>query len=167
MLEKHFWNTIWLYLVVEIWQLVHEKTQQTFVGLLEDVFKTCLESWRRLQNVFNVTISRLPRRLEDVLQICLEDVLKTSWKTKNCCAEDILKTSWRHVLNTSSRRPGDKENNYREYLYLANLNLYLTNLYLTYLHLTNQGESKMHLLVPNNFNILLILKLKQHFYFEN
>ena len=111
MLEKHLWNPIWLYLVVQIWQLVHEKTQQTFVGLLEDVFtfKTCLESWRRLQNVFSVTISGLPRCLEDVLQIRLEDVLKTSWKTKNCYAEDILKTSWRYVLNTSSRRPGDRK----------------------------------------------------------
>ena len=56
-----------------------------------------------------------------VLKTCLEDVLKT-------CLEDILKTSWRHY--------GDKQNTYWEYLYLTNLNVYLTNLYLTNLHLT-------------------------------
>ena len=124
-------------------------------------------SWRRLQNVFSVTIFRFPKRLEDVL--------KTSWKTKNCYAEDVLKTSWRHVLKTSwrhvfktsSRRLGDKQNVYQEYLCLPNLNLYLINLYFTYLYLTNQGESKMNYLVSINFDIHLILKLKQHFYFKN
>ena len=110
-------------------------------------------SWRRLQQVFSVTILRLPRRLEDVL--------KTSWKTKNCYAEDvlktswrhvlktswrhvlktswrhILKTSWRHVLKTSSRRLGGKQNVYWWYLYLTNLNVYLTNLCFANLYLTN------------------------------
>ena len=126
------------------------------------VFKTSwrrLEdmSWRRLQHVFSVTIFRLPRRLEDILQIRLEDVLKTSrktsWKSKNCYAEDVLKTSWRHVLKTSwrhvlktswrhilktsSRRLGGKQNFYWWYLYLTNLNVYLTNLCFTNLYLTN------------------------------
>ena len=76
-------------------------------------------SWRRLQHVLSVTILRLPRRLEDVL--------KTSWKTKNCYAEDVLKTSWRHY--------GDKQNTYWGYLYLTNLNVYLTNPYFTNLYL--------------------------------
>ena len=89
-------------------------SQKIFVGL-QDM------SWRRLQHVFSVTILRLPRRFEDVL--------KTSWKTKNCYAEDVLKTSWRHY--------GDKQNTYWGYLYLTNLNVYLTNLYFTNLYLTN------------------------------
>ena len=50
-------------------------------------------SWRRLQQVFSVTILRLPRRLEDVLKTCLEDVLKT-------CLEDVLKTYLEDVLKT-------------------------------------------------------------------
>ena len=67
-------------------------------------------SSRRLQNVFSVTVFRLPRRLENVLkrlenalehkkllrwrrlETCLEKVLNKSWR----CLEDVLKTSWRH-----------------------------------------------------------------------
>ena len=116
-------------------------------------------SSRRLQHVFSVTISLLPRRLEDVLKTSS----KTSWKTINCYAEDffktssrhvlktfwrhilkmswrhILKTSWRHVLKTSLRRPGNKQNVYWGYLYLTDLNAFidLTILYLTNLYLTN------------------------------
>ena len=107
-------------------------------------------SWRRFQNVFTVTILRLPRHLKDIL--------KTSWKTKKCYAEDVLKTSSWHL--------GDKQNFCWEYLYLTSLNLYLINLYLTYLYLTNQGESKMHPLEPNSFNIFLILKLKHFLFWE-
>ena len=69
-------------------------SQQTFVGL-QDM------SWRCLQQVFGVTILRLPRRLEGVF--------KTSWKTKNCYAEDVLKTSSRHVFKTSWRRLEDQQ----------------------------------------------------------
>ena len=78
--------------------------------------------------VFSVTIFCFPRRLEDVL--------KTSWKTKNSYAEDVFKTWW-HVLKTSSRRIGDKQNFYWGYLHLANLNMYLANLYFTNLYLVN------------------------------
>ena len=46
-------------------------------------------SSRRLEDVFSVTIFRLPRRLARGL----ENVFKTSWKTQNCFAEDVLKTS--------------------------------------------------------------------------
>ena len=45
-----------------------------------------------LEDVFSVTILRLPRRLEDIL--------KTSWKTKNCYAEGVLKTCLEDVLKT-------------------------------------------------------------------
>ena len=103
------------------------------------------------------------RRFEDTLQ----DVLKTSWKTKNCYAEDVLKTSWRHVLKTSWRHYGDKQNTYWGYLYLTNLNVYLTNLYLTNLHLTIVKRIQIALSRTHHFNICLILELKQHLYFKN
>ena len=98
-----------------------------------------------LQNVFSVTIVRLPRRLEDILQRLLEDVLqgriedvledkktvmlktlKTSWR-------HVFKTSWRHALNTSWRmswrhifKTSWRQKKY-EYLYLANLNVRVSN----------------------------------------
>ena len=97
-------------------------------------------SWRRLQHVFSVTILHLPRRLEDVLQRRLEEVLKRSWRhlARRLGRRKIvtLKTSWRHVLKTSWRHYGDKQNTYWGYLYLTNLNVYLTNLYFTNLYLT-------------------------------
>ena len=136
-------------------------------------------SWRRLQHVFSVTILRLPRRLEDIL----EHVWKTSRKTKNCYAEDALKTSWRHVLKTSWRHVlmmswrhilrtswrhyGDKQNSYWGYLYLTNLNVYLTNLYLTNLHLTILRRIQNALSRTHHFNICLILEPKQHLCFKN
>ena len=80
------------------------------------VFKTF---WRRLQHFFSVTIFRLPRRLQGVL----EDEKLLRWR------RHVLKTSWRHF--------GDKQNVYWGYLHLTNLNLYLANLYLTNLYLTH------------------------------
>ena len=158
-------------------------SQKTFVGL-EDVFKTPSKhvlktSSARLQDN-NFTSSKTSwRRLEDILQ----DVLKTSWKTKNCYAEDVLKTSWRHVLKTSWRHVlkmswrhvlktswrhyGDKQNTYWEYLYLTNLNVYLTNLYLTNLHLTILRRGQNASSRTHHFNICFILELKQHLYFKN
>ena len=67
----------------------------------------CLQdiSWRRLQNVFSVTICCLGTHFEDVLKTCR----KTSWRRlgrkKNryaedvlrICLEDVLKTSWSHT----------------------------------------------------------------------
>ena len=70
------------------------------------------------------------------LLVILQDFFKTSWKTKHCYAEDVLKTSWRHVLKTSWRHCGGKQNTYWGYLYLTNLNVYLTNLYFTNQYLT-------------------------------
>ena len=61
---------------------------------------------------------------------------KTSWKRLEDVLKTSCKTSWRHVLKTSWIHYGDKQNTYWGYLYLTNLNVYLTNLYLTNLHLT-------------------------------
>ena len=117
-------------------------------------------SWRRLQRNNSTSSVTSWRRLAMTFWRRLEGVLKTSWKTKNYYAEDVLKTSWRHVLKTSWRHVlkkswrhvlkmswrhtlktswrhrGDKQNAYWGYLYLTNLNVYLTNLYFTNLYLT-------------------------------
>ena len=86
---------------------------------LQNVFKTCLQDVfsvtifrlpRRLEDVFSVTIFRLPRRLQDVLrevlktssrclQDVLEDVKSLGWgrveDVFKACLEDFFKTSWR------------------------------------------------------------------------
>ena len=121
----------------------HLLTFKTFSRRIQDM------SWRRLQDAFNVTIFRLPRRLEevlraswrrlgrqkiitlktssrrlqDILKTCLEDVLRT-------CLEDVLKTPPRQtkrLLGVSVFTHGLP----------ANLNQYLTNLYLINLYFTN------------------------------
>ena len=80
---------------------VHSRSGVCYTGHSKHllVFKTY---WRRLQQVFIVTVFHLPRRLQDVFNTSwrrfediLQDVFKTSWKTKNCYAEDVFKTSWR------------------------------------------------------------------------
>ena len=53
-------------------------------------------SWRRLRQVFSITILYLPRRLQDVLEDGLEDVLED----EKCYAEDVLKTCLEDVLKT-------------------------------------------------------------------
>ena len=50
----------------------------------------------------------------------------------------VFKTSWRLVLKTSWRHYGDKQNTYWGYLYLTNLNVYLTNLF----HKSTSDSSK-------------------------
>ena len=83
------------------------------------IFKTswrCLQDmyWRRLQNIFSVTIFRFSRRLWKHLAKKswrhLKDVLRTSQKT----FEDVVETSWKRLgrleivtLKTSSRRLQD------------------------------------------------------------
>ena len=85
-------------------------------------------SWRRLQYK-NFTSSKTSwRRLTKTSWRRLEDVFKTSRKTS---WRHVLKTSWRHILRTSSRRLGGKQNFYWWYLYLTNLNVCLTNLCFT------------------------------------
>ena len=123
---------------------------KTFWRRHEDVLKaSCKRSWRSLEDVLEDEKLLRWRRLQYVLKTCLEDVLKT-------CLEDIFKTSWRHILKTSSRCLGGKQNVYWWYLYLTNLNVYLTNLCFTNIYLTNLGQ--MRHLEPNNFDIRLILK---------
>ena len=98
------------------------------------VFKT---SWRRLQDVFSVTIFRLWRRLQDVF--------KTSWRRLGRRKIVTLKTSWRRlgdVLEINKMFIGISLSNHS---LLTNLNQYLTNLYLTNLYFTNLlCESKLH-----------------------
>ena len=66
--------------------------------------------------------------LQDVCRTSWRHVLKTSWKVVlKTSWKHVLRTSWRHVLKMSSRRLGDKQNIYCGYLYLTNLNVYLTN----------------------------------------
>ena len=58
-------------------------------------------SSRRLEDVFSVTIFRLPRRLEDVF--------KTSSRCLARGLENVFKTSSRRVRKTSSRRLGTRK----------------------------------------------------------
>ena len=101
-------------------------TQQTFVGL-QDVLKT------PSRHVLKTFSTRLQRNnfssSKTVSKMSCVYVLKTP--SKNLGRQKIftLKTSW--------RRLGDKQNVYWGYLYLTNLNVYLTNLYFTNLYLTN------------------------------
>ena len=60
-------------------------------------------SWRRLQQVFSITILRLPRRLEDLLQ----DVLKTSSRRLQDVLEDEKLLRWRRLEDMSWRRLED------------------------------------------------------------
>ena len=122
-----------------------------WVAGLQDVLKT---SWRHVLKMSSIRLQRNSftssktswRPLEDVLQRRYEDIFKMSWKTKNYYAEDVLKTSWRHILKTSSRCLGGKQNVYWGYLYLTNLNVYPTNLYFTNLYLTNLRRIQIALL---------------------
>ena len=111
-------------------------------------------SWRRVENAFSVTISRIPRRFWDISLRCLQDIFKTSsiilrdvfkknWKTKNYQAENIFKMFWRpkRCLLGSNL-----------YQYLTNPNLYLTSFRWI------QDKSKMHQLEPNYFHIYRFLK---------
>ena len=120
------------------------KTSST--RLQRNNFTSCKTSWRRLGRRKTVTLKTSWRHIS-----------KTSWR-------HFLKTSWRHVLKTSGRHYGDKQNTYWGYLYLTNLNLYLTNLYLTNLHLTILRRIPNALSTTHHFNICLILELKQHLY---
>ena len=65
------------------------------------VFKT---SWRRLQDVFSVTIFRLWRRL---LKTSCKYILKTSWKRLQDVLWDVLKASWRRLQDVFARRLQD------------------------------------------------------------
>ena len=94
----------------------------------EDVFKT---SWKHV----------LKTSWRHFLKTSWRHFLKTSWR-------HVLKVPWRHFLETCSRGLGDKQNVYRGYLYLPNLNVYLINLYFTNLYLTNLRSNQNALIRP-------------------
>ena len=140
------------------------KTSST--RLQRNNFMSSKTSWRRLEDVLKISCKTSWRRLEDVF--------KTSWETKSCYAEDVLKTSWRnvlkkswrhvlklywrHILRTSLRHYGDKQKSYWGYLYLTNLNVYLTSLYLT--NLINQNPIISLFLLFWNSSSISILRIK-------
>ena len=118
-------------------------TQQTFVGL-QDVFKTSSRHvlktyWRRLGRQKIVTLKTYWRRLEDMSWRRLEDM---SWRRlEDMSWRHVLKMFWRHVLKMSAKLLGDKKNVFWSYLYLTNLNVYLTNLVF---HKPVSDESKVN-----------------------
>ena len=132
----------------------------------EDVLKT---SWRHVLKTFwrhvlktswRPVLKTSWRRLEDVLQRRLEDILEDkkllqkiedmSWR----CPEDM---SWRHFQDVLETKKW-------EYLYITNLNVYVSNKSILYKSISGKSKANPK---SNNFNIRLILKFKQHFYFEN
>ena len=136
------------------WRRLQEKTSST--RLQCNNFMSSKTSWRSLEEV----IVAVKTSWRHILKTSWRHVLKTSWR-------HVLKMSRRHVLKTSWRHYGDKQNTYWGYLYLTNLNVYLTNLYLTNLHLTILRRIQNALSRTHHFNICLILELKQHLYFKN
>ena len=54
-------------------------------------------SWRRYEDILNITIFHLPRRLQDVLKTCLQDVFQI-------LLQNVSKTSSRRLRKTSSWR---------------------------------------------------------------
>ena len=137
----------------------------------KDVLKT---SWRRLEDLLQDVLEdqKLLRwkRLEDswrhVLKTSWRHVLKRSWRhILKTSWGHVLKTSLRHVLKMSAKRLGDKQHVFWSYLYLTNLNVYLRNLVF---RKAISDEFKLNpKLEPSNFDVCLILKLKQHLYFKN
>ena len=119
---------------------------------LEDVLKRTSKHLGRRKIVTLMTFRRLEECLEVVFKTCLVDLLKT-------CFEDVLKTSW--------RLHGDKQSTYWEYLYLTNLNVYLTKIYFTNLYLAILRWIQNALIRTHYFNICLIWELKQHLCFKN
>ena len=116
--------------------------------LQRDNFTSSKTSWRRLEGVFKTSCKEvlktswgpLARRLEDVL----EDEKLLRWRR----LQDVL--SWRRLEDMSGRRLegiswtrpswrrlGGKQNFYWWYMYLTNLNAYLTTPCFTNLYLTN------------------------------
>ena len=107
-----------------------EMTQQTFVGL-PDVLKTSSTTLQRNNFTSSKTSwRRLGRQKIFTLKTPWRHVLKTSWR-------HVLKTYWIHILKTSSRLLGGKKNVCWWYLYLTNLNVYLTKLCFANLYLTD------------------------------
>ena len=121
------------------------------------VFKTCLHlqhnnilsfktSWRWLGRQKFVMLKTSSRRLKDI-----------SWRS----LEDM---SW-NVLKTYSKRLGDKKNVSWGYLYLTNLNMYLTNLYFTNVYLTNLRPIQKAFIRTQKFRYLSYFETQAAFLF--
>ena len=123
-----------------------QRTQQTFVGL-QDVLKKSsrhalkTSSTRPQPNDFTPSKTSW-RHLEDVFKTSR----KTSWRRLGRRKIVSLKTSSRRLEDMFWRRLEDKQNVYWWYLYLTNLNVYVTNLCFTNLYLTNLRRIKNVLL---------------------
>ena len=89
-------------------------TKRQLAVLTQQAFVLMKTYWRRLEDVFSVTIFCLSRRrrLENVLKTPCEDVLKASWRSlEDIFGRGLANTSWRRLgrwrivtLKTSSRR---------------------------------------------------------------
>ena len=130
--------------------------------IFDDLYLKLNKKQEKHQNICKIAIivQQTFVSLEHVLKTSSTHVLKTSWR-------HVLKMSRTHLLKTSWRHYGEKQSTYWGYLYLTNLNVYLTNLYLTNLHLTILKRVQNALSRTRQFNICLILELKQHLYFKN
>ena len=84
------------------------------------------------QHVLKRSLTRLQRNNFMSSKTSWWHVLKMSWRHVLKCFEDM---SWRR-LEDIMRHYRDKEITYWRYLYLTNINVYLTNLYFTNLYLT-------------------------------
>ena len=71
-------------------------TKRQLAVLTQQAFVLMKTYWRRLEDVFSVTIFRLSRRLEDVLKTSWRRLAKTFWRR----LEEVLKTSLEEVLQT-------------------------------------------------------------------
>ena len=112
------------------WSLRHI-LKTSSIRLQRNNFSSSKTSWRRLEDILEDEKLLRWRRIEDISWRRLEDM---SWRR----LEDL---SWRHVLKMSGKRLGDKQNVFWSYLYLTNLNVYLTNLVF---HKPVSDESKMN-----------------------
>ena len=110
-------------------------------------FSSSWKSSRPLQDIF--------KTFWKIFSSPLQGFFKTSWKTRNCYPEDIIKTCLQEIFKICLevvfqflKRPTNCLLERNLYLFLTNINLYLTNLYLTNLYLTKlkqiQDKSKMH-----------------------
>ena len=136
-------------------------SQQTFVGL-QDVLKA---SWRHVLNTYSKRLQRNNllssktswRRFRDKILLRWRSLLEV-FKTY---LQDVSKTYLQDVFKTFTG------NVYCEYLYLKNIKSVFDKSMSDISNLANEGGPKMHWLVPNNYDIHTILKIKQHFHLKN
>ena len=102
-------------------------------------------AWRRFEDFLKTSSKKSWRplgRREIVFKSPWWNILKTSWRhVLKMSWRHALKMSWRHILKMFAKCLGDKQNVFWSYLYLANLNVYLTNLVF---RKSISGESKVN-----------------------